>query len=423
MNENLNNWARNYTYRASQIHEPETVEQIQELVLRSNKIKALGTRHSFNDIADSPGELISLKHFDQILALDRERHTVTVEAGVRYGRLAQWLHNEGFALHNLASLPHISVAGACATATHGSGDQLGNLATAVAAMEVVTGNGEVVVLSRENHREQFEGVVVSLGGLGVITKLTLDISPTFQMQQDVYENLPLAELEEHFDEISSSAYSVSLFTDWRNATLNQVWLKRQVPDGNSIKADPQLFGAKLATSDLHPIATLSAENCTEQMGIRGPWYERLPHFRMDFTPSSGEELQSEYLLPRRHAFAAFRVIDRLREHIAPLLQISEIRTIAADNLWMSPCYKQACVGIHFTWKKDWEKVRNVLPLIEEQLAAFEARPHWGKLFTISPARLQALYEKLPGFQQLLQNYDPQGKFRNLFLGKYIFGVS
>ena len=421
MTRNPSNWAGNYTYLAAQLHQPETVEQIQELVIRSSRLKALGTRHSFNDIADSPGDLISLEHFDQIVALDRERRTVTVEAGVRYGRLARWLDGEGYALHNLASLPHISVAGACATATHGSGDRHGNLATAVSAMEMVTGNGDVIVLSREKNRAQFQGAVVGLGGLGVITKLTLDISPTFEMRQDVYENLPLAQLEDHFDELFSSVYSVSLFTDWHNASFNQVWLKRHVTDGASVEMEPELFGATLATSHLHPIASLSAENCTEQMGVYGPWFERLPHFRMDFTPSSGEELQSEYLVPRQHAFAALRTIDQFREYIAPLLQISEVRSIAADDFWMSPCYKQACVGIHFTWKKDWPAVRSVLPIIEDQLAVFDARPHWAKLFTVSPARIQSLYEKLPDFQGLLQSYDPQGKFRNAFLDKYIWG--
>jgi xylitol oxidase len=290
-------------------------------------------------------------------------------------------------------------------------------------MELVTGSGEVVTLSSEQDHEQFEGAVVGLGGLGVVTKLTLDISPTFQMQQDVYENIPLPALEEHYDELTANIYSVSLFTDWRSSTINQVWLKRHVPDGVSVKADSELFGARLAAKQLHPIAALSAENCTEQMGVPGPWHERLPHFRMDFTPSSGEELQSEYILPRQHAFAAFRVIEQLREHIAPLLLISEVRTIAADNLWMSPCYKQACVAIHFTWKQDWEGVRNVLPVIEQGLAPFNARPHWGKLFTMSQARLQALYEKLPDFQAMLRRYDPEGKFRNAFLDRYIFGVS
>jgi alditol oxidase len=421
MIEHSTNWAGNYTYRAACLHRPKTVEQIQELVSRSNKLKAVGTRHSFNDIADSSGDLVSLEHFDQILELDPKHRTVTVEAGVRYGELGRWLHGEGYALHNLASLPHISIAGACATATHGSGDQHGNLATAVSLIEMVTANGEIIVLSREQNSEHFYGAVVGLGGLGVVMKLTLDISPTFEMRQDVYENLPLAQLEDHFDELFSSAYSVSLFTDWRNATFNQVWLKRNVTAEDSFQPEPTLFGATLATSHLHPIASLSAENCTEQMGISGPWHERLPHFRLDFTPSSGEELQSEYLIPRQHAFAALSAIDQLRDHVAPLLQISEVRTIAADNLWMSPCYQQACVGIHFTWKKDWLAVSKVLPIIEERLAPFNARPHWGKLFTMTPEYLRSLYKKLPDFQGLLRHYDPQGKFRNAFLNKYIFG--
>jgi xylitol oxidase len=414
------NWAGNYTYRAVRLHQPESVAQLQELVALSEKIKALGTRHSFNDIADSTGDLVSLQLLNKILDLDRERHTVTVEAGVRYGELCLWLEREGLALYNLASLPHISIAGACATGTHGSGDHNKNLAAAVSAMEVVDAQGELVRFSREKDADQLSGAVVSLGGLGVITRLTLDVCPGFQMQQDVYENLPLARLEGHFDELTSSAYSVSLFTDWSSTRFNQVWLKRQVMDGISLPTEPDLLGATLATRNLHPIASLSAENCTEQMGIRGPWYERLPHFRMGFTPSSGEELQSEYILPRQYAIAAFHEILEIKNYIIPLLQISEIRTIAADALWMSMCYKQDSVAIHFTWKKDWDSVRQILPILEDRLAKFDARPHWGKLFTRNASQLHSPYAKLPDFRKLLQQYDPQGKFRNEFLDRYLF---
>src|SRR5687768_3173312 len=301
---------------------------------------------------------------------------VTIEGGVRYGPLCQYLQREGYALHNLASLPHISVAGACATATHGSGDSNGNLATAVTALEFVNARGELVALSQAEDGEQFQGTVVGLGGVGVITKLTLEVQPTFNMSQRVYENLPLTQLEDHFDEITSSAYSVSLFTDWQNASFNQVWVKRRVSDELAGAESSTFFGARPAHIHRHPIVTMSAENCTEQMGIPGPWYERLPHFRIGFTPSSGDELQTEYLIPRQYAVAAIQAINRLRDHIFPLLQISEIRTIAADALWMSPCYQQLCVAIHFTWVKDWQAVRQLLPLIEEQLAPFQARPHW-----------------------------------------------
>ncbi len=419
MIDNPSNWAGNYSYRAARILEPETLEQLQELVHRGSKFKALGTRHSFNDIADSPGDLISLEHFNKIVSLDSAHRTVTVEAGVRYGELARWLHAEGFALHNLASLPHISVAGACATATHGSGDRHGNLATAVAALEMVRADGEVIMLSPDTD-EDFYGAVVGLGAIGIVTKLTLNISPSFQMRQDAYESLPLSQLENHYDELTSGAYSVSLFTDWSSAVVNQVWVKRLVEDGVTITAGPELFGARLATRPLHPIANISAENCTEQMGVSGPWFERLPHFRLEFTPSSGEELQSEYILPRQHAFAAFQVVHGLREQIAPLLQISELRTIAADPLWMSPSYEQDSVAIHFTWKQDWQSVKQVLPLIEEGLARFDARPHWGKLFTMQPEHLQSLYGRLPEFRRLIQEYDPLGKFHNEFLDTYLF---
>ncbi len=422
MTEHQHNWAGNYTYNAARLHHPETVEQVQELVAHSSKLRALGSRHSFNSVADTQGDLVALTHLQRVIKLDRAARTVTVEAGIRYGQLGEYLHREGFALHNLASLPHISVAGACATATHGSGDGNGNLATSVAAMELVTANGEVITLSRDQHGEQFHGAVVGLGGLGIVTKLTLDVVPTFMVRQEVYEHVPLAVLEEHFDDIVTHAYSVSMFTDWQGDHINQVWLKHQAADETIVPPAPSFFGAIPAPADRHPIAGVSAENCTPQMGIPGPWHERLPHFRMNFTPSSGEELQTEYFVPRQHALAALHAITELREQLAPLLMISEIRTIAADNLWMSPCYQQACVGFHFTWKQDWDRVKRLLPTIEAQLEPFGAKPHWGKLFTTPPSRLHALFTKLPDFQRLLQSYDPLGKFRNAFLDTYIFGA-
>lgn len=416
------NWAGNYVYRAARRHTPETVAQIRELVRRGDKLKALGSRHSFNDIADTTEDLLSLTHFQRVVALDTERRAVTVEGGIRYGELCRFLHHAGYALHNLASLPHISVAGACATATHGSGVGNGNLATALSALEMVIADGEVVSLSREQDGEAFEGAVVGLGSLGVVTRLTLDIEPTYAMRQEVYENLPLEHLEAHFDAILSSAYSVSLFTDWRGARFNQVWRKRRITEDASLDIEPVWFGATLAERPLHPIAELSAENCTEQMGIPGPWHERLPHFRMNFQPSSGAELQSEYLVPHRYALAALRALAGFRQEMAPLLQIAEIRAVAADTLWMSPCYRQACVAFHFTWIQDESAVKRLLPRLEAQLAPFEARPHWGKLFTIPPSQLPALFPKLPDFQRLLALYDPQGKFRNAFLDACLFGA-
>ena len=415
MSEIQTNWAGNYTYRAAQWHYPRTVAQVQEVVSRCAKLRALGSRHSFNGIADSTENIVSLNHCDRVLELDKERSTVTVEAGIRYGQLARVLHAEGYALHNMASLPHISVAGACATATHGSGVGNGNLATAVRALEFVSANGDLVSLARERNADIFPGTIVGLGALGVVTQMTFDILPTFTVRQDVYDNMPMDALLSHFDAIVSSAYSVSLFTDWRGATINQLWLKSLVTETESYPTAPERFGATLATVPRHPLIGLSAENCTQQLGASGPWHERLPHFRMEFMPSAGEELQTEYLVPRRHSVDSLRALYEMREQIAPLLQISEIRTVAADDLWMSPCYRQECVALHFTWLQDWPRVKILLPQIEAALEPFDARPHWGKLFTTHPARLRALYTQLPDFQRLVQSYDPQGKFRNEFL--------
>ena len=416
----LKNWAGNLEYGTDRLYSANSLEQVRDYVKKQSKLKVLGTRHCFNNIADSTHNILSLKSMDEVVALDPEAHTVTVNAGITYGQLCPYLHTRGFALHNLASLPHISIAGACSTATHGSGEKNGNLATAVSALEIVTAASEVVKLSRQIDGEAFRGAVVGLGALGVITKITLDVQPTFMMRQYVYENLPLSEMRDHFDAIESSAYSVSLFTDWQKQRINEVWIKSRVEEGQAFEATSEFFGAKRAIRNLHPIAELSAENCTEQMGVPGPWYERLPHFRMGFTPSAGKELQSEYFVPRRHAVDAILAVERLHDQVSPHLMISEIRAIAADNLWLSPCYEQPCVTIHFTWKQDWPVVRKLMPVIEKELAPFNARPHWGKLFTTSPAELKSIYKKIPEFVQLSKKYDPQGKFRNEFLNTNIF---
>ncbi len=419
--ERLTNWAGNIVYGTERLYSANSLQQVRDYVKRKSSLKVLGTRHCFNNIADSAHNLLSLKAMDEVVELDTRAATVTVGAGVTYGQLSPYLHSKGFALHNLASLPHISVAGACSTATHGSGEKNGNLATAVSGFEFVTAAGDLVELTRQQDGETFRGAVVGLGAIGVITKLTLDILPTFMMRQYVYENLPLQEVKEHFDAIESSAYSVSLFTDWQKQRMNEVWIKSRIEDGQSSEAGPTFFGAKLATRNLHPIAELSAENCTEQMGAPGPWFERLPHFRMGFTPSAGKELQSEYFVPRQHTVEAILAVERLRDQISPSLLISEIRAVAADNLWLSPCYKQPCVTIHFTWKPDWPAVSKLLPVIEKELAPFDARPHWGKLFSTSPAALKSIYDKLPDFIHLSAKYDPRGKFRNDFLNQNVFG--
>jgi alditol oxidase len=415
------NWAGNITYSTEHVRTPANVDEVRAVVKSCSKLRALGSRHSFNRIADSTQNQISLQHLDEI-AIDDKARTVTVGAGVRYGQLAPVIDARGFALHNLASLPHISVAGAIATATHGSGIHNGNLATAVRALEIVTANGDVLHLSRDADGDQFLGAVVGLGAVGVVTSVTLDLLPTFQVAQTVYQNLNFDQLAHNLDAIFGAGYSVSLFTDWQNHQATQVWIKHKLQPGEEHESAPEFYGAKRATEKLHPITGHPAESCTEQMGIPGPWYERLPHFKMNFTPSSGRELQTEYFVPRDRGYEAILAVEKLRNQITPHLFVTELRTIAADDLWMSTACKRDSLAIHFTWKPEWDDVKRILPQIEAQLKPFSPRPHWAKLFTLSPAPLQAQYTRLAEFKSLLKQYDPDGKFRNDFIETNLFAT-
>jgi alditol oxidase len=415
------NWAGNIEYSTESWYAAKSLAEAKEYVKKTGKLKVLGTRHCFNTIADSKDTFLSLTEMKDAPVLDAAAGTVTVDANMTYGRLAPWLQEKGYALHNLASLPHISVAGAISTGTHGSGEKNGNLSTAVRGMEMVTASGEVVELSANKDRDAFYAAVVGLGALGAITKVTLAVQPVFSVRQYVYENMPLEAALAHFDAIQASGYSVSLFTDWRNKNVNEVWIKERIRDGKEFEAKPEWFAAKLAKKNLHPIAELGAENCTEQMGVPGPWYERLPHFKMGFTPSAGKELQSEFFVPRTHATEAISAVEKLHDKISPHLLITEIRTILADELWLSPCYQQDSMAIHFTWQQDWPAVRAILPYIEKALAPFGVRPHWGKLFTIEPKELRGRYKRMPEFVELAKKFDPQGKFRNEFLSQNVFG--
>jgi xylitol oxidase len=425
------NWAGNYRYTAASIHRPRTLEEVQEVVAGASKIRALGSRHSFNAIADSPGSLVSLEDLDPGIRIDAATRTVTVSGGTRYGTLAEQLESAGFALSNLASLPHISVAGAIATATHGSGDANGNLATSVAALELVAADGTVHRLNRGSS-PGFDGAVVGLGALGVVTKVTLDIEPTFTVRQDVFEALPWDTVLGNFDAVTSSAYSVSLFTDWSGDDVAQAWLKSRL-SGSAASSDAgstlageafaagTFFGGTRAGVARHPLPGVSAENCTEQLGVPGSWSERLAHFRMAFTPSSGEELQSEFFVRREHAVAAIGELRALSDRITPLLLVSEIRTVAADKLWLSTAYGQDSVGFHFTWKQRQDEVEKVLPVMEEALAPFNARPHWGKLFHAGADAVAELYPRFSDFKDLAERMDPEHKFRNEFLARKVFG--
>ena len=410
------NWAGNHTYRAAALHRPATLDQVRELVAGAGRLRVLGSRHSFNDIADS-AELLSLDGLPADVVVDHAAGTVSLAGGLRYGELAEVLKAEGLALANLASLPHISVAGAVATATHGSGDANGNLATAVAGLELVTTSGEVVTAARGD--PDFDGLVVGLGALGAVTRVTLDVEPAYQVRQRTFQDLPWTSLFERFDEVTSAGYSVSLFTRW-TATVDQVWVKSRVTERpEQVRGD--LLGAVPATADRHPILGIDPVNCTPQLGVPGPWSDRLPHFRMGFTPSSGEELQSEYHVPRRHAVPALQALLALGDRIRPVLQVSELRTVAADRLWMSPQHGQDTMAVHFTWLPDLAAVEPVLAAVEAALDLFEARPHCGKLFLADAAAMARRYPRLPDFAGLAGRLDPRGVFINAWLRRHVLG--
>jgi xylitol oxidase len=413
------NWSKHIQFQAAAYHCPETIEQLQQIVRSAAKVRVVGAGHSFNDLADTPDTLISLDRLDKTVSFDHTRHTATVNAGINYITLAPILHQAGYALPNLASLPHITVIGAAATATHGSGDRLGNLATHISGLEILKADGELVQLSKENDADRFEGAVVALGGLGIVTKVTLDLAPAFTMRQQVYQNLPLADMVRHFDTIMGQGYSVSLFTAWQNKLVDQVWVKQLLPDDQALPLETTLFGATLATTDQPPVEGSFTTGLTPQRGVPGPWYERLPHFHLQSTLTGGDELQTEYFVPREHAVEALLTVESLNEQMAPFLKICEVRSVAADKLWLSTAYRQDCIGIHFSWFSRWAAVSQFLPVLEARLLPFRARPHWGKLFTMPPEQVSAHYDKMSNFRTLLADFDPQGKFSNAYLERYI----
>ena len=415
------NWAGNIAFAAPDFYRPAAVSELQAVVARARQVRVLATGHSFNDMADSPGAQVSLAGLPPEVEVDSANSLVRVAAGLSYAGLAPRLDASGFALRNMASLPHISVAGACATATHGSGAANQNLAAAITALEFVTADGDIVEFRRGD--DSFPGAVVHLGGLGVVTRLVLEVVPSFQIGQRVYENLPLDVLDDHFADIMASGYSVSLFTDWRAPRLTQLWIKQLIDDDPARPLPPApvteapWFTAPPAPAARHPVPGLPPDTCTQQLGVPGPWFERLPHFRPEFTPSAGDELQSEYLLPAQDAVPALHALSQISDRLAPVLLICEVRMIAADDLWLSPSYRQDSVAFHFTWMPDTAAVLPMVTLMEQRLAPFGARPHWGKIFTMSADDLASRYDRLPDFLDLIKHYDPAGKFRNAYTAR------
>jgi alditol oxidase len=412
------NWADNYTFSAARIHRPSSINEVRSLVARSSRIRAIGARHSFNGIADSPGDLIDLGGIGPDFLIDSGRRTVTFGAAANYGVLASYLHSAGWALHNMASLPHVSVAGAIATGTHGSGDRLGNLATAVAALDIIGATGDLVTIRRGD--PGFDGVVVGLGAFGIVTRVTLDIQPEFEMRQDAFEGLRWDTLLSDFDAVTSAGYSVSLMTSWSGPTIARLWIKTRLAS-----SAPELVSA--AHLDAAPAAHPSAKPTPEALqrlnpfGAPGPSFERLPHFRPEAELWPPGHLQSEYMVPRTQAAAAIARLRAIGDRIDRHLWATEIRSMAGDELWLSPSYGENSVAIHFSWLREPDAVQAMTAELEAMLPPLGARPHWGKIMHARAQQLELLYPKLPAFRELARSYDPGGKFRNEFLDVRVFG--
>ena len=414
------NWAGNVRYTGAGLERPGTLADVQRIVRASDNVKALGGRHSFSAIADTRGAMVSLERFDTVSNVDRVARTVEVGAGVKYAQLCPQLQRQGYAVANLASLPHICVVGAASTATHGSGT--GNLATQVVGLELVDGRGEVVKLTEDRNRDELRAAAVGLGAIGLVTKVTLRVVPAFDVRQWVWENMPLAQFTARFDEIMSAGYSVSGFTTWRDDRVSEVWVKRRA-DAGDWPPGREWHGASPAPRDRHPIVAMDPRACTPQMGVPGPAWERLPHFRPEFPPSSrGRERHSEYFVRRPDAVAAIQALYGIGGQIARALQISEIRTVSEDSLWMSTAQGRESVALHFTWTDDDADVAAAMPIVEAALDRFGPRPHWGKMHARTREQVAAQFPRLGDFRDLCRRHDPDRKFVNEYLRRYVLAT-
>ena len=440
----MTTWAGNHTYAGAPAR-PTTLGEAADVVARARKVRAVGSRHSFNDIVDSEDVLVSLDAFayrhpalrlhdsdapdpgepgtgagrGPQPELDTATGRVRVSAATRYADLVLFLQERGRTLPNLASLPHIGIAGALATATHGSGVRNPVLASAATGLELLTADGAAHRLDRETDGEVLDGATVSLGALGLVTAVTLQTVPSFDVAQTVYGPVTFGDAMDGLDEASDLAYSVSFFTTLRGDTFDTVWLKQAGELGRAPSAPDDVLGAPPLRAKAHPIPGVDPENCTDQLGVPGPAGDRLPHFRAEHLPSAGAEIQCEYLVPRENARAALTALAGLREPLAGLVQVCEVRSVAADTAWLSPMHRQDCVGVHFTLVRDVARVTAVLPVIDAAFAPLEGRPHWGKVFRTDPGRLRSLYPRRADALELARTYDPAGTFTNEFIRRWV----
>jgi len=403
----MQNWSKNVDFNDRAYLQPESLAELQELVRTNQKIRARGTAHCFNEIANTSSYAINLAKMPKTITVDPEKKSVLVAAGLTYGELAPVLHAQGWALSNMASLPHISIAGSISTGTHGSGIKNQNLANQVLALDLVTAEGELRHIDRAN--PAFNALVVGLGLGGIVYQYELKIERTYEIRQVIYPEIPLDVLQRNFDQIMGTAYSVSYFTDWSSAQVGNLWCKFR--DNEVIPES--VGGSSQADKKYHPIPSVDPVACTEQLGVAGDWHDRLSHFKLEFTPSVGEEIQSEFFVDRKDASAAIEAVAQLGAEITPLLWITELRTIAADNLWLSGAFERDTLAIHFTWKKT-DAIYPVIEKVEAALRPFNYRPHWGKVFTADAKYLNAAYPKFNEFKALVEALDPTSKFENSF---------
>lgn len=400
------NWSENIEYTAAAVLEPSSMEELQEIVSVAARVKALGTRHSFTTVADSPqGALVSLARLDATVRVDRSAMTASVPAGASYGVVAPQLDAAGVALANMGSLPHISVGGATATGTHGSGDAHPVLASAIRSLDLVTATGELETVDRAH--ADFPAIAAGLGAFGLITRIELDVEPRYEMRQDVYRGIAWATALEHYDEFMAAADSVNHQGRFTAPADTQAIVKSRVVE----HAPDQLLGAPRDDEDRH-----AGPQHTPRRGVPGPWHLRLPHFHLEHPPSvGGDELQSDYMVARADAPQAIAALRSIGPEIDEHLWGFEIRSVAADDFWMSAGYGRDSVSIGFTWRKHIAEVTALLPRVEQALAPYEPRPHWGKLFAIPGATLRQRLPHYDDFFDAVERWDHERKFANPFL--------
>ena len=402
----MKNWSGNVTFEANLVVRPTSIEDIKSAVKAADKVRALGSAHSFNQIAASKDVLFSFENFPKDIEIDAASKQVRIAAGVRYGEAAIALNAAGLALPNMGSLPHITVVGATSTGTHGSGARNKNLSAAIIKIELINANGEEVTIEGE----ELHAARVGLGALGIIHHVTLQAIDAFNVSQTVYRDLHFENWISNFDQVMGNNYSVSAFTTWGDSLVDQLWIKSHMED--DVLPGDEFYTGTAAEQKLHPLEGADTASATEQMGSVGPWHERLPHFKLDFMPSFGDELQTEYFVDIKDAKAALEAVHALREQIRPLLLVTELRTIAGDDNWLSEAYRRDSLAIHFTWKPDVPGVMAFLPTLEAALEQFGARPHWGKLFTDLGFNFYELYPHFAEWRAYRNQMDPDRKFVN-----------